>query len=187
MAYTQFRWYRRHIPACDAWVTIAEDIETGALWFPIRPVCLALRVDSPSQIERIKRSWRLAPALRLIPIPTERRDNGTWARAQQTQSLPYTEFCWWLGDVDPREATPAAREKLLIRQRALMDVARAVMLGDDATVAELRQRVAGEHLAGMQETVSGELHTHCPVCHSPLCIVIAGAHVVAGAEEITER
>lgn len=184
MAYTRFRWYRRFLPVCDTWVIVAEDLDTGVLWFPIRPVCAILHIDSPSQIEVIKGSWRLAPALHLIPIPTEQREDGTWARAQQTQCLPYDEWAWWMGDINPRNASPQVREKLLMRQRALMDVAREIMRRDDASVSDLRQRIAdaGESIAGAQATVTGELHTACPVCHTPLCLVIASAHLVAGVE-----
>lgn len=184
MAFTRFRWHRRFVQACDAWVTVAEDLDTEALWFPIRPVCLILKVDSPSQIERIKGNWRLAPGLHLIPIPTEQRADGTWARAVQTQCLPYDEWAWWMGDVDPRNATPLVREKLLMRQRALMSLAREIMRVDDAGVEDLRRRVVEDRRSAAVPavTATGEIHTHCPVCQTPLCVVIAGAHVVAGVE-----
>ena len=170
MALTRFHYYRRYVPVCDAWIVMAEDEETGVFWIPIRPVCKAIRLDSPSQIEVIKHSWRLAPALQLVPIPTEQRADGTWVKAQQTQCLPWREFSWWMMIADPREASADKREKLLIRQRAVMDVAETVM------------RKSDDEVAGWRPATAGEVHTRCPVCHTPLCLVIAEAHIVPGVE-----
>lgn len=188
MAFTRFRWYRRFLPACDAWVTVAEDVDTGEVWLPIRPVCTILRLDSPSQIERIKRNWRLAPGLHQVAIPSEQRADGTWKNMQHMQCLPFDEFAWWMGDVDPRGAAPHVREKFLLRLRALMAFAREVQRRDDSGVAALAQRIgdaggSGERVDAQQtETATGEIHLHCPRCHTPLCVVIAGVHVVPGVE-----
>ena len=190
MAYMRFRWYRRFLPACDAWLTVAEDLDTGELWFPIRPLCLILGVDSPSQVERIKGSWRLAPALHQISIPADQRHDGTWSNVQQTSCLPFDEFAWWMGDIDPRGATPRIREKLLRRQRALMALARELQRADDAGVEELARRISSDDGAAPRAgaataaatVATGEIHLHCPRCHTPICVVINGAHVVPGVE-----
>ncbi len=180
MAFTRFHYYRRHIPVCDTWITVAEDEETGVFWFPIRPICKAMQVDSPSQIEVIKHSWKLAPALQIIPVPTEQRKDGTWIKAQQTQCLPKREFGWWLAIVEPsKTASQEVRDKLLIRQRAISDLAESLVDKSDAEVERARQALVSNDV---RSTADGEVLTRCPVCNTPLCLVIAGAHVVPGVE-----
>lgn len=176
MAFTRFHYYRRRIPVCDAWVTVAEDEETGVFWFPIRPICKAMQVDSPSQIEVIKHSWKLAPALHVIPLPTDQRADGTWINVQQTQCLPKREFGWWLAVVEPsKSASKDVRDKLLLRQRAISDFAEGLVDKSDEELARLAEPASPSQSAG-------EVHTRCPVCHTPLCLVIGGVHVVPGVE-----
>jgi hypothetical protein len=180
MALTRFRYYKHFLAICDMWIVIAEDVETGTYWFPIRPSCLALRLDSPSQIEAIKRNWRIAPALHMLAVPTRQREDGTWSDARQTQCLPWREYAWWLGGVNPEDAPEPLQEKLLIRQRALMDLTESVMKQrDDGAVEGMRARALQQEV---RAAALGEVHTHCPVCQTPLCLVIEGAHLVAGAE-----
>lgn len=180
MALTQFRYYKQYLAVCDTWLIVAEDIETELYWFPIRPSCQALRLDSPSQIEAIKGRWQIAPALQTIPIPTRQREDGTWYKAHLTQCLPWREYAWWLGGIEPKDAPAPLRDTLLLRQRALMDVAANVMKQPDAgVVEEMRDRALRREAHAV---AIGEVHTHCPVCQTPLCLVIAGAHLVAGVE-----
>lgn len=180
MAFTRFHYYRRHIPVCDTWVIVAEDEDTGVFWFPIRPICKAMQVDSPSQIEVIKHNWKLATAHHVIPIPTEQRQDGTWMRAQQTQCLPKREFGWWLAIVEPgKSASQEVRDKLLIRQRAISDFAESLVDKNDAEVVQTRRPLVTRDT---RATADGEVLMRCPACGTPLCLVIAGAHVVPGVE-----
>lgn len=182
--------YIRHHPYVDVigdYLWIAEDA-AGELYFPVRPTCDALGIGSQTALERIRQDARLYPGLCGITLPTAGGD-------QEQQCLASTEYSWWLALIDPRRFKPERRDLLIEKQRVLMGLARWVMLhrGELAEIrtarrARAQQRGRGqglgadEAIAGMCETVSGELHMRCPVCHAPLCMPIDGARIVAGAE-----
>jgi hypothetical protein len=194
MAFQRFRYYQQHVPVCGVTLTMAEDEETGVYWFPVRPVCLALGVDSPSQMRTIRASRRFGPALHAIPLPAQKAPDGRWTQVHETQCLPWIEFAWWLGSVEPRNAPETVIAKLLQRQRALMEMAAELDRMSDAQVEQARRAVLdvrrgigateglGSAGARPQVVATGEIHMHCPVCATPLCIVINGAHVVPGVE-----
>lgn len=164
-----------HVSVCDADLTIAQT-DAGLLYFPIRPTCRALDIDSPSQIESIRGDSRFAPALAAIPLPSA-------GGAQLTQCLPRREYAWWLALIDPDRCKPSARRSLVMRQRALMDVADQVMLASD-------REAAGALMAGRPSlgvAVPGEFHLNCLRCGAPHCLVLdaTGAHLYVSEE--TER
>ncbi|HUY75794.1 MAG TPA: phage antirepressor N-terminal domain-containing protein [Ktedonobacterales bacterium] len=171
---TQQRYMYRteHVAVCDADLTIAQTV-VGLLYFPIRATCRALDIDAPWQIESIKGDSRFAPALASIPLPTA-------GGAQLTQCLPKREYAWWLAVIDPDRCKASVRRALVMRQRALMDVADQVMLASD-------REAVGALMAGRKGGVAvpGEVHLNCLRCGAPHCLVLdtTGIHLYVGDEE----
>ncbi len=163
---THYVYHREYMAVCDVWLTFAED-EEGTIWFPVRPSCKALDVDSPSQLVVIKNDSRLQPGLKEIPIPAGRG-------AQRTQCLRRREYAWWLSLIDPDNCKVGTRHLLLERQRALMDLADRVMFMN--VVADNRIRA--------DNSTSGELHFHCLRCGAPHCLIMDdnGNHLYVGEE-----
>jgi P22_AR N-terminal domain len=126
--------------ANELWV--AEDA-AGELYFPIRPTCASLELDSTTALETIKADSRLAPGLRSIRLPTPPRGE------REVQCLRSDEFTWWLALIDPRRFKPERRPLLEERQRVLMRLAKEIMLKR----TELRM-LPGQH-AAVSEDILG--------------------------------
>jgi len=169
----RFIYRTEHVAVCGADLTIAQAESNGLWYFPIRPTCAALEIASQSQLETIRGDSRFAPALMAIPLPSA-------GGAQLTQCLPRRDYTWWLALIDPAKCKPAARSKLVMRQRAIWDVAEDVMLASD-------REAVGALLAGRKGGVAvpGEFHLNCLRCGAPHCLVMGatGVHLYVGDEE----
>ncbi len=153
----------------ELWV--AED-STGELYFPVRPTCTILDIDSGKALERIKGDSRLYPGLHEIYLPTA---GGT----QPFQCLASTEYAWWLSLYDPRRMREEIREGFLERQRILMSLAKEIMLKSRQLLRLPEQR--GERI---QRHGQVEGHFRCLRCNAPhhFCIDEAGWHLELGVE-----
>ena len=103
----------------ELWV--AEDAE-GELYFPVRPTCKALDLDSTTALATIKADSRLNGGMVKIRLPTDGRGD------QEQQCLRSLEYGWWLALIDPRRFAEEKRGELEKRQRVLMQLARDIML-----------------------------------------------------------
>jgi len=170
--------YVRHrvyvdVIASELWV--AEDAD-GELYFPIRPTCGSLELDSTTALETIKADSRLAPGLRGIRLPTPPRGE------HEMQCLRSDEYTWWLALIDPRRFKPERRPLLEERQRVLMRLAKEIMLKR----TELRM------LPSPRSTPSDEIIGHgrlegdfrCLRCGAPMHLSIDGTgwHLHLGVE-----
>lgn len=162
--------YVRHhvyvdVLASELWV--AED-SAGVLYFPIRPSCKELELDSTSALETIKADSRLAPGLRAIRLPTKGGE-------QEQQCLRGTEYAWWLMVVDPRRFKAERRQLLMERQRALMHLAEDIMLKRQ----QLKPLTPHNPARGQVEA-----HVRCLKCGAPHLLVIDGQgwHMYAAVE-----
>jgi hypothetical protein len=72
----------------DPW--IAEDRE-GELYFPVRPSCMVLGIDSTTALETVKADSRRNVGLAPLRLPTEGGGD------QGQQCLRRLEYAWWLG------------------------------------------------------------------------------------------
>lgn len=167
----RFLYRKEYVAVCGTDLMIAQ-AENGLLYFPIRPTCAALDVAPASQIETIKNDSRFAPALEAIPIPSA-------GGAQLTQCLPRREFTWWMALIDPERCKPAARRLLVMRQRALWDLAEQVMLASDREA--VNAIMTGRQLG---IAVPGEFHLACQKCGARHCLVMndTGAHLYVEEE-----
>lgn len=159
---------------------IAEDRE-GALYFPVRPSCKVLGIDSTTALETIKADSRLNVGLAPIRLPTE---NGG---DQEQQCLQRLEYSWWLALIDPRRFAEAKRGPLQERQRALMQMASEIMLKR----SELRmlpsaaqRKPLTPQTGSVTQTGAMEGQFRCLRCGAPHNLTIDGQgwHLHAGVE-----
>jgi hypothetical protein len=169
--------YVRHrvyvdVLAGDLW--IAEDLE-GELYFPLRPTCAALDLDSPTALATIKADSRLQPGLRHIKLPTAGGD-------QAQQCLASTEYSWWLALIDPRRFLADRRPLLQERQRVLMRLAKEILL-QRGQVYRIPANGAGSAVQA-EATGSVETHFRCLKCGAPHIAVIDGTgwHIHLGVD-----
>lgn len=176
--------YLRHrvyvdVLAGELW--IAEDA-AGELYFPIRPTCAALELDSVPALQRIKADTRLSGGLYKIRLPSGRGE-------QEQQCLASTEYAWWLALIDPRRFSPERRPLLEERQRVLMRLAKDIMLQRGAMPRITPARPSTPSAAagaGAPFDVRGQLEQYfrCLKCGAPHIAVLDGAgwHVHLGVE-----
>lgn len=150
--------------ANELWV--AEDAE-GELYFPVRPTCTSLELDSTTALETIKGDSRLAPGLRSIRLPTPPKGERV------VQCLRSDEFTWWLALIDPRRFKSERRPLLEERQRVLMRLSKEIMLKRQ----ELRM-LPGQHVA-VSTDIQGngrlEGDFRCLRCGAPMHLTIDGS------------
>lgn len=175
MATGEYIRHHVYVDVVGGYMWIAED-DAGELYFPVRPSCAALEVDSTTALETIKADSRLNTGLRKIRLPTEKRGE------QEQQCLASTEYSWWLALIDPRRFAEERRPLLQERQRVLMSLSREVMLRQ----RDLRSLARAARRAGTIETSGDGLEgrMRCQKCGAPHTIVIDGAgwHVHMGVE-----
>jgi antirepressor protein len=170
--------YLRHrvyvdILASDLWV--AEDLD-GELYFPVRASCAALELDSTTSLETIKADSRLAPGLRAIRLPTPPRGE------REVQCLRSDEYTWWLALIDPRRFKAERRPLLEQRQRALMRLAKEIML--KRTEVHMLPLGRKDQPRNVESTGRLEGDFRCLRCGAPMHLTIDGSgwHLHLGVE-----
>jgi hypothetical protein len=166
--------YLRHhvfVEVLDDYLWIAED-ESGELWFPVRPSCNALEIDSPTAIATIKEDSRLVDGLREIKLPSAGGD-------QTQQCLRSDEYAWWLALFDPRRfKDPVKRQRLQERQRILMRLAKDIMLQRQNLRPLIKQDTSPQRPAKWSGTATShgqmEGSFDCLSCGAPHFFVIDG-------------
>lgn len=164
MTETRFVRHHVHVEVLDDFLWIAEDY-AGELYFPVRPSCAALDMDSQTAIATIKADSRLAPGLRRIKLPTAGGE-------QLQQCLRSDEYAWWLALIDPRHFKPERRALLEERQRVLMRLAKDIMLKSQGLKALPQSR--GPQSADVTGSGQMEGTFRCLNCGAPHLIVIDG-------------
>lgn len=171
---TDGQYVRHHVfvEVLDDYLWIAEDY-TEELYFPVRPSCAALEIDSTTALETIKVDSRLAPGLRRIKLPTPGGE-------QFQQCLRSDEYAWWLALIDPRRFKRERRQLLEERQRVLMRLSKEIMLKRYELKSLPKSR--GAQSAVVASTGQMEAMFHCLNCGAPHLLVIDGAgwHVHLG-------
>ena len=168
--------YARHkayIDVLGGELWLAEDPE-GVVYFPVKPSCGYIDIDFSTSLASIKADSRLMPGLKPIVLPSA-------GGLQPHQCLRKLEYTWWLALFDPRRFREDRRERVIERQRILMQFAEDVMLSngrlDNIATRRLARdvEVSGEGLEG---------YMRCKKCGTPHIIVIDGAgwHVHLGVE-----
>lgn len=160
---TTEQYVRHHVfvEILDDYLWIAADY-AGELYFPLRPTCAALDLDSTTALETIKANSLLAPGLRRIKLPT---DGGEQAQ----QCLRSDEYTWWLARTDPRRFKPERRPLLEERQRALMRLSKEILLKS----RELKT-LPTPRSVDIPATGQTEAPFRCLNCGAPHLIVIDG-------------
>lgn len=169
--------YVRHhvyVDVLDDSIWVAEDYE-GELYFPLRPSCAALEIDSTTALETIKADSRLASGLRRIKLPTAGGE-------QIQQCLRSDEYTWWLAIIDPRRFKSERRQLLTERQRVLMRLAKEIMLKRQ----DLRPLPKSRAPKTAQAIVGGYLEApfRCLNCNAPHVMRLDGQgwHLHLGVE-----
>ena len=177
------RGYVRHrvfVEVLGEELWVAEDAE-GELYFPVRPTCKAMDLQSTAVLENIKADSRLNVGLVKVRLPTDGRGD------QEQQCLRSTEYSWWLALIDPRRFAEERRAELLKRQRVLMNLARDIMLRRQ----ELRtlpsapsRRALTPQAAEVTQSGGLEGQFKCVRCGAPYHLLIDGTgwHLHAGVE-----
>src|SRR5689334_16132108 len=161
--------YVRHrvyvdVLAGEMW--IAEDAD-GELYFPLRPSCAALELDSTTALETVKADTRLRPGLRRIKLPTAGGE-------QMQQCLASTEYAWWLALIDPRRFKPERRPALEERQRVLMRLAKEIML-QRGSIPRIAPALPATPAPALDVRGEIEAHWRCLKCGAPHVAVLDGA------------
>lgn len=159
--------YVRHhvfVEILNDYLWVAADY-AGELYFPLRPTCAALDLDSTTALETIKANSLLAPGLRRIKLPT---DGGEQAQ----QCLRSDEYTWWLARIDPRRFKAERRPLLEERQRALMRLSKEILLKSRELKPLPKPR--GPQSAPIAGSGQMEGTLHCLNCGAPHLIVIDG-------------
>jgi len=165
MASTEYVRHHVFVEILDDYLWVAQDY-AGELYFPLRPSCAALEIDSRTALATIKADSRLAPGLRSILLPTSGGE-------QAQQCVRSEEYGWWLALIDPRRFKPERRGLLEQRQRMLMRLAREIIVkGRD--LKELRPTNTAQS-ADVNATGQIEGTMRCLNCGAPHLIVIDGS------------
>lgn len=154
---------------------LAEDTE-GRLYFPVKPSCAYLGIDFDTSLDTIKADSRLAPGLRQVKLPTA-------GGPQLQQCLRKLEYTWWLSVLDPRRFRQERRQRIIERQRILMEFAEDVILARQS-VTSLRDALAQRKAAQLDTRGALEAHFRCLKCGAPHIAVVDGAgwHLHLGVE-----
>jgi len=85
---------------------VAVRTPDGAIYLPVRPLCVNLGMNERGQIQRIRRDRAMAEGLRQLRVETPSRG------LQPTQCLLLDFVPYWLSTVDIARVQPDARERL---------------------------------------------------------------------------
>lgn len=133
----EYCFYEDALPEWDIHrILLAED-ETGAVFFPVRTLCDALKIDRPTQSALIQADSRTLPGARTIKAPTR-------GGVQPALYLRRREVAIWLTGIDPPRVGGRARGRLDEFQQGLWQLAERTVF---------RRRMAAE--AGADE--AGEI------------------------------
>ncbi len=86
---------------------VAVRTPDGAIYLPVKPLCLNLGINDRGQIQRIRRDKAMAEGLRQLRVETPARG------LQPTQCLLLDFVPYWLSTVDIERVRPDAQERLL--------------------------------------------------------------------------
>lgn len=141
-------------------ITIAED-ENGEVWYPVRPMCKGLAVDSPTQAGIIRQDSRLSQHARDIRVPTP-------GGRQEQLCLTHKGVAIWLAGIDPHRVGKYARGRMEEYQDALWSLADKLVFSRRRTAeASAQGATVTTKLIGTQK---GE--ALCPHCHQPVGIEV---------------
>jgi len=85
---------------------VAVRTPDGAIYLPVKPLCLNLGINDRGQIQRIRRDKAMAEGLRQLRVETPARG------LQLTQCLLLDFVPYWLSTVDIERVRPDAQERL---------------------------------------------------------------------------
>ena len=86
---------------------VAVRTPDGAIYLPVKPLCLNLGINERGQIQRIRRDKAMAEGLRQLRVETPARG------LQPTQCLLLDFVPYWLSTVDIARVQPDAQDRLL--------------------------------------------------------------------------
>jgi len=87
-------------------VKVADDTPDGAIYVPLRPLCVALGLNVPGQIQRIRRRKAYAEMLRTLPVPTA-------GGRQDLICLDIEALPGWLAGIDTSRVRSELEERLV--------------------------------------------------------------------------
>jgi hypothetical protein len=134
-----------------------------SVYVPIRPICVNIKVDSRSQLERIQGDEQYEGAIEILKVPTA-------GGKQDTLCLRPKETAWWLISIAPRKLPAHLRGRMQDVRAMLLAAADRLVFGDLSDVArDLPLRIS--------TPTRGELTFGCPRCGAALCFVVEGADI----------
>jgi hypothetical protein len=134
-----------------------------AVYFPLRGLCEQLGIAPQKQIERLRADTRIAPYLRMLPLPTIKDLRDAICVRKQDVSK-------WLAGLDPARCSIGERTRTDLErfQAELFAAADRFLWGD---TGELAYDAATKTAA----PVTGVLRVgHCPGCGMALCLTFDG-------------
>ena len=144
-------------------------IATGrAVYFPVRGLCDSLGIAPQKQVERLRADTRIAPYLRLLPIPTVKgmRDAVCVRKQDVTR---------WLTGLDPARCAIGERTRADLEhfQAELFAAADRFLWGDTSDVTYDKATKTTEPVIGVLSV------GHCPRCGLALRLAYtdSGAHL----------
>ena len=87
-------------------VKVAEGAPEGTIYVPLRPLCVALGLNVPGQIQRIRRRRAYAEMLRTLPVPTG-------GGRQEVICLNIEALPGWLAGIDTSRVRAELEERLV--------------------------------------------------------------------------
>lgn len=154
--------YRFYPESAPEWgierIMLAQD-DTGAVFYPFRPICDALALDRTTHAALIRQDSRISRGMREIRAPSP-------GGSQQTMYLRRRELGIWLTVIDPSHIGKRARAagRLVEFQAAMWHLAERIAF----------KSKAGSDASATPAPVSAELQgsqrapVACPDCGAPL-------------------
>jgi len=160
-----YTYDKAYLPRWNAEIPVATDGSrpSQVQWFPVRPICLVLGIDSRSQLAALKSNPRFGSALLEVPI----KSNAGW---RATICIRRDKLSHWLLDIDPQRCALKAREELDAFQQELLAEGDRILFG--------RAPRTPSHSRGLSAyTVRVEFRISCLDCGAPHYVLYENGEV----------
>lgn len=133
-----------------------------AVYFPVRGLCDSLGIAPQRQVDRMRGDTRIAPYLRMLPIPTRKGLRDAVCMRKQDVSR-------WLAGLDPARCAigERTRDDLERFQAELFAAADRFLWGDTGELAPDPDTGCGAPAVAALEAAD-LAHIPCPSCGAPL-------------------